>query len=182
VKPLGRRGFSLVELVVLLAVLGLLATIAQPNFADAQDRARNAAMAANVRQTGVALEQYASERRGRYPASIVEPAFLNGHYLPGDHLPIAPWYQRPQVEAVQYAAPYDFDPDDWPFILYAASMGGGPQGWLHDAELADPPSRNTHVGVLRYNYYPDANAYQLFGQGRIQDERVILMPTTNKGS
>lgn len=59
-------GFTLTELMIGVCILGLLATIAVPNFFRAQVRARSSIFVANIKQAADAFEMYAWEKRG-YP-------------------------------------------------------------------------------------------------------------------
>lgn len=60
------RGFTLVEIVVVLVVLGLIAGIAVPRVTGAKDKAYVAAMIADLHVASVYEEQYASENNGQY--------------------------------------------------------------------------------------------------------------------
>ena len=53
-----RRGFTLVELMIVVAVIGLLATIAIPLYANSQARARTARAQADARAIGSAISMY----------------------------------------------------------------------------------------------------------------------------
>lgn len=57
-----QEGFTLVELLVVVAILGLLLVIAIPNLLDALDRSRQRATVADLRGWGNALGSYYSER------------------------------------------------------------------------------------------------------------------------
>jgi prepilin-type N-terminal cleavage/methylation domain-containing protein len=59
---LNQRGFSLMELLVVVAILGLLLAIAIPNMLDALDRSRQRATVGEIRAWGNALGSYYSER------------------------------------------------------------------------------------------------------------------------
>ena len=59
--------FTLVELLVVIAVIGVLAGLGLPALNSARERARRTACASNLRQIGLGLELYASGSRGLLP-------------------------------------------------------------------------------------------------------------------
>lgn len=60
------KGFTLVELLVVMAIISILAVIAMANFQTSQIKARDAERKANMRQISNALEAYTSDH-GFYP-------------------------------------------------------------------------------------------------------------------
>lgn len=80
-----KKGFTLVELVVVIAILGILAGIAIPRFMDATATARGSKIVADMRTIESAISmQYA--KTGSYSDSV--QGLVNGGYLAS--LPVAP--------------------------------------------------------------------------------------------
>ena len=66
-----RRGFTLVEIMIVVAIIALLAAIAIPNLLGARRTANEAAAKANIRTLATELETYASGTGdGAYPADV----------------------------------------------------------------------------------------------------------------
>jgi len=69
-------GFTLVELLVVMLILGLLAAIAIPSFFNQRDKARDADAKALTRTAQTAAETYATDNGGSYLG--MTPAILIG--------------------------------------------------------------------------------------------------------
>ncbi len=63
------RAFTLIELLIVVAIIGILAAIAVPNFLNARYRAQIARNQADMQATGTALEQYRLDNNGYPPVS-----------------------------------------------------------------------------------------------------------------
>lgn len=64
-------GFTLVELMVAIVIIGLLIGLALPNFIGAQDRAREANLKANMRTFQAVVETYSTDWGGGYPSNMM---------------------------------------------------------------------------------------------------------------
>lgn len=64
------RGFTLVELLVAIAIIGILAAILFPVFVRARENARRTGCLNNLKQIGLAIMQYTQDYDERYPASF----------------------------------------------------------------------------------------------------------------
>lgn len=67
----GPAGFTLVELLIVMAIIAILATILFPVFASARDRARQAACSSNMKQIYLGYKMYAQDYDGKYALSAV---------------------------------------------------------------------------------------------------------------
>ncbi|MGD2278758.1 MAG: prepilin-type N-terminal cleavage/methylation domain-containing protein [Candidatus Omnitrophota bacterium] len=63
-KLLGKGGFTLVEIMIVVAIIGLLAAVAIPNFMRARERAQQNACIANLKQVDGAKTLWALDSGG----------------------------------------------------------------------------------------------------------------------
>jgi len=80
------RGFTLVELIIVVAIIGILATIAVPAMQDAPVKAREAVIRADLYQMRSCIDQHLADK-GVYPESL--QALVDAGYL--RHLPADPF-------------------------------------------------------------------------------------------
>ena len=65
----GRQGFTLVELLVVIAIIGILVGLLLPAVQAAREAARRMSCGSNIRQIGLALQNYESAYK-RFPMSV----------------------------------------------------------------------------------------------------------------
>jgi len=71
VARLKNRGFTLLELLVVLAIVALLLTISVPRYFHSVDKAKEIVLRENLRVTRSTLDKFFADR-GRYPESLQE--------------------------------------------------------------------------------------------------------------
>lgn len=67
---MNRKSFTLVEIMIVVAIIALLAAIAIPNLLTARRTANEAASKATVRSLSTAAETYSTSNSGSYPNTV----------------------------------------------------------------------------------------------------------------
>jgi prepilin-type N-terminal cleavage/methylation domain-containing protein len=74
-----RKGFTLIEVLIVASVIGVLAAVAVPRYSSSKEKAFAAAMKADLHTVAIFEEQYAADNHGQYFSGTATPeAPLNG--------------------------------------------------------------------------------------------------------
>lgn len=167
-----RSGFTLIELLVVIAIIALLAAILFPVFGRARENARRSTCQSNLRQVGLATQQYIADNDGLY----VNWKVGNGAYWEYWPEALYPYLKNKQIFVCPDwptggAAKYRWDHSylgDEGVIFQTSDPGPGYQmnGNL-DATAAYPAIRESKIGnpadvFLAWDIDPDAGTEQKY--------------------
>ena len=130
-KAEGRRqkGFTLIELIVVVSIIGILAAVAVVNVRNAQTRAREAALRHDLFEMRKAIDDYYADKQ-HYPDSL--QALKQDHYM--RDIPKDPITGRPDWEEVAATT----DPNDPNAVDPAAATESAGQPGIYDVHSTAP--------------------------------------------
>lgn len=138
------RGFTLIELLVVIAIIGLLSSIVLASLSSARAKARDAVRKSDMHQVRTALNAYAFDHNGLYPAVSGGTASVNdlGVLVP-NYLPSLP---KDPLGTVGYQYNYYSPSPNNAFTLMVNFEG--------DAPVATCRIVDENGGYAGWNFYP----------------------------
>lgn len=134
------RAFTLIELLIVVAIIGILAAIAVPNFLNAQIRAKVARCMSDMKTLETGLEMYRLDNND-YPVWRWARAPGNGDWFHPNEIrfyrmttPVAYLTNIPQDPFATYSNPADFAQWGWAYDYVNAYFEGNSwstNGWGH---------------------------------------------------
>lgn len=120
-----RRGFTLIELIVVMAIVALLAGIAAPRYFASVDRARANSLRTSLQVMRGAIDRFVADK-SRYPESLQE--LVDARYL--RQIPEDPLTSS-TVSWVALAPPPELETPGQLFDVRSGKAGRAPDGSLY---------------------------------------------------
>ncbi len=168
IKKKGQGGFTLIELLVVVVIIGILASVAVPNFMGAQDKAKNSGVQANGHTIQMAVEQYAVDYAGVYPASLTAAAAGEGLVIgaASDYLtafPNTPWNKQQTANI--------------PFV--AAHFAKKVNEVIAPGTMAVPTDMTNYGAITYDNDGTASEKYDLAGTGKKGGNAIVVFRVKN---
>jgi len=105
-----QSGFTLIEIMLVVIIIGILASMVVPSFRGRAREARVNAAKGDIASLGVALDLFELDK-GRYPNSLSELLTSDRKYLKRPDIPTDPW-----GNPYQYRCPGQHDRDGYDLV------------------------------------------------------------------
>ena len=81
-KNRSAKGFTLIELMIVVAIIGILAAVAVPKFADLVTKSKEASVKGSIGAVRSALSIYYGDTEGSYPSNLFTGLTTGNKYMP----------------------------------------------------------------------------------------------------
>lgn len=110
---MGSKGFTLVELLIVIVIISILALVGVSGYAMYVERARESSARSALKTIQIALEMYSTDNKGRYPIAnnLSELKAQISKYLPNGEYPNNPFNNLPYSDENNhhYKISYTYD-------------------------------------------------------------------------
>jgi prepilin-type N-terminal cleavage/methylation domain-containing protein/prepilin-type processing-associated H-X9-DG protein len=154
-QPPIRRAFTLIEILVVLAIIAVLMAFLLPALEKSREKANQVRCGSNLSQIGLAISMYANENHGNYPRTRYDPA-----------APLCADTNASALDPFQSTGPLMNDTTAPMFLLLRTNklppaVYADPYNDVveYEAEPADPMTHSNFTDFRKNCAYSYANAY-----------------------
>ena len=123
-KELSKKGFTLIELMIVVAIIGILAAIAIPKFAELIRKSSEGASKGNLGAIRSAMAIYYGDMEGIYPANMAALT-ISGKYLTAIPTSRAPNYHADSSGVVFFSVAGLTDAGGWSYNDISTNANSG---------------------------------------------------------
>lgn len=150
-----RRGFTLMELMVVVVIIGILAAIAIPNYVSLTARAKEASVKQNMHTLQVAIEDFKVINGYLYPVNFSEQI-----------IDVNPYYIGSQPNLSISAGNYVSSGEPASYGVNTILSGNVKNPFAPGNYAVFDALNNTVIGITCYVYNNATGGYQIIGMGR----------------
>ncbi len=191
-KRFGKKAFTLIELMVVISIIGILASLLLPTLASGKRRAHVTACLSNLRQIGLGLNMYVEDNGNHLPACAwpLPSQGTNQPPLPSIAVTLMPYLKADRI----FRCPADFK------IFPTEQTSYEWNGWLNGASYDHPEDWSVFTKTLVDQFFGgklmtpligDAQAYHpadgvwmgknaLYFDGRVERTKTIKVAEISK--
>jgi prepilin-type N-terminal cleavage/methylation domain-containing protein/prepilin-type processing-associated H-X9-DG protein len=147
--------FTLIELLTVIAIIGVLAALLLPALNTAREKARRVACAANLRQIGLAIQAFASDNDNHTPTADQNHTGLavDRGAVSWSRALVAGGYATPKVfqcpdDRRLPASPGNPSPCSYAIVVGQGNTNPDNNNWIAGSRLTCPLLTNTSVAVV----------------------------------
>ena len=140
-----RTGFTLIEMLVVIAIIGMLAGMVFPVFVRAKERARQSVCISNLKQLSLAMRMYLDDNDGGYVPAASPDNLMRWHGVRASEDepfrpeggPLSSYYTSRELKTCPSFSPtsesYGYEQGTGGYGYNEQYVGGSPASWVNNA-------------------------------------------------